>query len=116
MSPDASPETLPDTPLVPQPTLEDFPDFVSIPIRIAHHAKGEATTKAISTSKRNSRDNSPNNVPTFAPSTFRIPNSFVRCSAVNIASPSKPRQEMNIAKNAKQFDRLCTMDSLLYNF
>ena len=29
----------PDALLVPQPTLEDFPDFVSIPIRIAQHAK-----------------------------------------------------------------------------
>src|SRR6187455_1279656 len=28
----------PDALLVPQPTLEEFPDFVSIPVRIARHA------------------------------------------------------------------------------
>ena len=28
----------PDTALVPQPTREDFPDFVSIPVRVARHA------------------------------------------------------------------------------
>ena len=28
----------PDALLVPQPTLEDFPDFVSIPLRLARHA------------------------------------------------------------------------------
>ena len=35
MSPDASPDPL----LIPQPTEADFPEFVSIPIRIAHNAK-----------------------------------------------------------------------------
>ena len=29
----------PDTVLVPQPTLDDFPDFVSIPVRVARNAK-----------------------------------------------------------------------------
>jgi acyl-CoA synthetase (AMP-forming)/AMP-acid ligase II len=29
----------PDTALVPQPTLDDFPDFVSIPVRVAHNAR-----------------------------------------------------------------------------
>lgn len=29
----------PDTALVPQPTLDDFPDFVSIPVRVARNAK-----------------------------------------------------------------------------
>jgi long-chain acyl-CoA synthetase len=33
------PDALPGELLVPQPTLEDFPDFVSIPIRIARHAR-----------------------------------------------------------------------------
>jgi long-chain acyl-CoA synthetase len=28
----------PDTALVPQPTLDDFPDFVSIPVRVARNA------------------------------------------------------------------------------
>jgi len=43
MSPDALPGGL----LVPQPTLEDFPDFVSIPIRIAHHAKAFPDKRAV---------------------------------------------------------------------
>src|SRR5580704_972403 len=29
----------PDTALVPQPTLDDFPDFMSIPVRVARNAK-----------------------------------------------------------------------------
>jgi acyl-CoA synthetase (AMP-forming)/AMP-acid ligase II len=29
----------PDTALVPQPTVDDFPEFVSIPIRVAHNAR-----------------------------------------------------------------------------
>ena len=31
------PDALPGALLVPQPSLEDFPDFVSIPIRIGQH-------------------------------------------------------------------------------
>src|SRR6187401_1739372 len=38
---------------------------------------------------------------TEAPNTFRIPISLVRCSATNDASPNNPRQEMRIAKAAK---------------
>ena len=37
----------PDALLVPQPTLDDFPDFVSIPIRIAHHAKAFPDRRAV---------------------------------------------------------------------
>src|SRR5215510_14565864 len=33
------PDALPGDLLVPQPTLAEFPDFVSIPIRIAPHAR-----------------------------------------------------------------------------
>jgi len=43
MTPDALPGKL----LVPQPTLDDFPDFVSIPIRIAHHAKAFPDKRAV---------------------------------------------------------------------
>jgi len=43
MSPDALPSGL----LVPQPTLEDFPEFVSIPIRIAQHAKAFPDMRAV---------------------------------------------------------------------
>ena len=38
---------------------------------------------------------------TDAPNTLRTPISFVRCAAVKVASPNKPRQEMKIARMAK---------------
>jgi long-chain acyl-CoA synthetase len=37
----------PDTVLVPQPTIGDFPEFVSIPIRIARHAKDFPAKRAV---------------------------------------------------------------------
>jgi acyl-CoA synthetase (AMP-forming)/AMP-acid ligase II len=37
----------PDTVLVPQPTVGEFPEFVSIPIRIARHAKDFPTKRAV---------------------------------------------------------------------
>src|SRR6188472_2313549 len=37
----------PDALLVPQPTLDDFPDFVSIPIRIARHAAAFPARRAV---------------------------------------------------------------------
>src|SRR6186713_1787897 len=37
----------PDAFLVPQPTLDDFPDFVSIPIRIARHAAAFPARRAV---------------------------------------------------------------------
>ncbi|HEX9557019.1 MAG TPA: AMP-binding protein, partial [Reyranella sp.] len=37
----------PDTVLVPQPTLDDFPDFVSIPVRVARHAKAHPEKIAV---------------------------------------------------------------------
>ena len=43
MSPDALPGKL----LVPQPTLDDFPDFVSIPIRIGRHARDFPDKRAV---------------------------------------------------------------------
>src|SRR5687768_51735 len=60
---------------------------------IIHHAIGEATSNAIDTNHKNSRDNKANTEAMLAPNTFLIPISFVRCSAVNIARPSSPRQE-----------------------
>jgi long-chain acyl-CoA synthetase len=41
------PDALPGELLVPQPTLEDFPDFVSIPVRIAHHAAAFPDKRAV---------------------------------------------------------------------
>ena len=37
----------PDTALVPQPTEREFPEFVSIPIRIARHAKDFPGKRAV---------------------------------------------------------------------
>src|SRR3954468_12882407 len=37
----------PDTALVPQPTNEEFPEFVSIPVRVAHHAKAFPGKRAV---------------------------------------------------------------------
>jgi acyl-CoA synthetase (AMP-forming)/AMP-acid ligase II len=41
------PDALPGKLLVPQPSLEDFPDFVSIPIRIARHASQWPDKRAV---------------------------------------------------------------------
>src|SRR4051812_8701583 len=41
------PDALPAELLVPQPTLEDFPDFVSIPVRVAHHAAAFPAKRAV---------------------------------------------------------------------
>ena len=48
------------------------------------------------------------------PSTFLIPISFKRRSAVNAARPNKPRQEITIASPAKYFDNVATRFSALY--
>ncbi|HSH99938.1 MAG TPA: AMP-binding protein [Reyranella sp.] len=41
------PDALPGELLVPQPTRQEFPDFVSIPIRIAHHAQAFPDQRAV---------------------------------------------------------------------
>ena len=41
------PDSVPDTALVPQPTDSDFPEFVSIPVRIARHARDIANQRAV---------------------------------------------------------------------
>ena len=41
------PDALPGELLVPQPTREEFPDFVSIPIRIARHAQAFPDKRAV---------------------------------------------------------------------
>jgi len=40
---------------------------------------------------------------TDAPSTLRMPISLVRCSAVNVASPKRPRHAIKIAMMAEYF-------------
>ena len=68
---------------------------------MAIHATGVAITMAIKTNIKNSLDNKLNNVTGLAPNTFRMPNSLVRCSDVNITRPNNPRQEINMARKAK---------------
>ncbi len=57
-----------------------------------YHAIGEAIKKAMHTSFRKSLEMSATTPETLAPNTLRIPISLVRCSAVNVAKPNKPRQ------------------------
>src|ERR1044072_1984238 len=42
-----SPDIAPDAGWVPQPTLDEFPEFVSIPIRIAHNAAAWPDKRAV---------------------------------------------------------------------
>ena len=63
--------------------------------------KADLLVEAINTSTIKSLDNMPTMPGTEAPNTLRIPISLVRCSAVKVTSPNKPRQEMNMAKKAK---------------
>ena len=55
-------------------------------------------------------------LPIEAPKIFRIPISFVRCSAVKMIRPSKPRHEIKMANDAKALEKLLIICSLLYNF
>jgi hypothetical protein len=65
------------------------------------HANGEAMNNAIATSFRKSFENKITMLATLAPSTLRTPISFVRCSALNVASPNKPRHEIRMATIVK---------------
>ena len=64
---------------------------------MANHAIGEAMTIAMSTSFRNSLDNNVTILEMLAPSTFLTPISLVRCSALKVARPNNPKQEIRIA-------------------
>lgn len=59
---------------------------------------GEAIKMAAKTRIITSLDNKYSILIVVAPSTFRIPISLVRCSAVKETSPNNPRQEMKIAR------------------
>ena len=64
---------------------------------IASHAMGAATvTDKIMSFKKSFASNSTSAV-TLAPSTFRTLISFLRCSALNVARPNRPIQEIRIA-------------------
>src|SRR5689334_20115387 len=68
---------------------------------ITHHATGEAMSTEITTSFRNSFESSATMPPTLAPRTLRTPISLVRCSALNVARPNKPRHDMRMAITVK---------------
>ena len=68
---------------------------------IIYQASGEAIRIEIPTSFRKSLDNNVMMPDTLDPNTFLMPISFVLCSALNIASPNKPRHEIKIAITVK---------------
>ena len=68
---------------------------------MTHQAIGEAMTIEMATSFRKSFESSDTIPVTLAPSTFLTPISFVRCSALNVAKPNKPRQEIRMAITVK---------------
>src|SRR5882672_7506651 len=69
--------------------------------------------QAIITSTTKSLDNICQRLMLDAPNTLRIPNSLVRCSAVNEAIPKSPRQLMNTERTEKAVERLPMRTSLL---
>src|SRR5690606_32489662 len=66
-----------------------------------HHANGDETTKDTITSNEKSFEISRTRLGTDAPNTFRMPISFVRCSAVKAANPNRPNPVISIASVAK---------------
>ncbi len=62
-----------------------------------HQATGAATTNEIATNIINSFDSSCTRLFMLAPKTLRMPISFVRCSAIKVERPNKPRQAIRIA-------------------
>ena len=69
-----------------------------------HHANGRLIAKAIKTILEKSFVSRKRTLDTEAPSTFRMPISFVRCSAVNEAIPNNPNAVTTIASSAKAPD------------
>ncbi len=68
---------------------------------MAYHAIGEAMQMEIATSFKKSFESKPTMLATLAPNTFLTPISLVRCSALKVARPNKPRQEIRIAMKVK---------------
>ena len=64
---------------------------------ITSQATGEAIRMETVMSFRKSLESRVTIPGTLAPKTFLTPISFVRCSALNVASPNKPKQEIKIA-------------------
>ena len=67
--------------------------------------------KAINTSFTKSVDSIRTILETEAPNTFLTPISLVRCSAIYVANPNKPRQAIIIANKAKVIATLPTRRS-----
>ncbi len=82
---------------------------------MAYQAIGEAMTMAISTSFRKSLESSVTMLATLAPNTLRTPISLVRCSAVKVARPKRPRQEIRMAIPEKMLNSRPAFRSALYN-
>ena len=68
---------------------------------ITSHARGEAIIAAITTSFKKSVESSATILVMLAPNTLRTPISFMRCSALNVANPNKPKQEIRMATIVK---------------
>src|SRR6185312_1277964 len=69
-----------------------------------YRATGIATAHEMITRLIQSFDNIFQILNTLAPNTFLTPISFVLCSAINVARPNKPRQEINIASTQNTVD------------
>ena len=82
---------------------------------LIHSDSGVAMQIDISISMAKSFDNNFNIEETLAPNTFLIPISLVRCSALNMMRPSKPMQEITMARAEKYLLSLPMMVSLTYN-
>src|SRR2546423_9288016 len=69
---------------------------------IAHQATGTANNIDMITSFRKSFDNNLVILATDAPSTFRTPISLIRFSAIYVANPNNPRQEIKMVSPANR--------------
>src|SRR5688572_26430757 len=67
-----------------------------------YQASGDAMINAITTSFKKSFDSRVAIFGTEAPNTFLMPISFRRASAIYVARPNKPRQDMKMANTAKR--------------
>src|SRR3954468_3074796 len=82
---------------------------------MANQATMKAMMAAKPTSFKKSFDNSVTIVLTSAPSTLRIPISFVRWLMVKADSPNKPRHAIKIARQEKIVNNVFCLFSASYN-
>jgi hypothetical protein len=81
---------------------------------IAHQAIGKAITEEIRISRIKLFDRIAVILKTDAPSTFLIPISFMRCSALKAANPNNPMQPIKMAMIVNIQIRLPRFSSALY--